>query len=200
MRKQLIGFGAIIFLITCVVVALQSPVFAGDEAQRMFVGSAKCKTCHKTEAQGEQFPIWEKSAHAGAYATLASDKAKEIAKEKGIEDAQKADACLKCHVTGHGVDAKFLGTKYAATDGVGCESCHGAGGDYYKKSAMVSVAKGEVEGASIGLMTPDEKTCVVCHNEESPTFDGFDFKKMVAAIAHPVPDERKAKYKEAAAE
>ena len=186
---------------TVFAVAVVMLVSVGAQAQdHEYVGAAKCKTCHKTAAQGEQFPIWQKSIHAKAYEVLASEEAIAVAKERGIEDPQKADECLKCHVTGHGVDAKFHGTKYAATDGVSCESCHGAGGDYYKKSAMVSVTKGEVEGASIGLMTPDEKTCVGCHNEESPTFKGFDFKKMVAKIAHPVPDERKAKYKEAAAE
>jgi hypothetical protein len=166
----------------------------------MYVGVAKCKTCHKTEAQGGQHPIWLEGPHAKAYEALASDKAKEIAKEKGIENAQKADECLKCHVTGHGAAAELLGEKYAATDGVGCESCHGAGGDYYKKTTMVAVITGEIEAASVGLTLPNEKTCTACHNDKSPTFVEFDFEKMAAKIAHPIPEERMAKYKEAAAE
>jgi hypothetical protein len=177
------------------VTAMQSPVSAGEE--RAFVGVAKCKTCHKSEAQGEQYPIWLESKHAKAYETLASDEAKAIAKEKGIDDAQKADECLSCHVTGHGAAAELLGTKYAVTNGVGCESCHGAGGDYYKKKTMVAIASGETERASVGLVKPTEETCTKCHNDKSPNFKGFDFEKMVAKIAHPVPDERKAKYKTA---
>ncbi|MDH3215988.1 MAG: cytochrome c family protein [Candidatus Krumholzibacteria bacterium] len=197
MGKPVIVFVAIV-LVTAWVVGLQTPVSAGEETQRMFVGTAKCKTCHKTEAQGQQHPIWLKSAHAKAFETLGSDEAKAVAKEKGIEDPQKAGECLKCHVTGHGVDAKFLGTKYAATDGVGFESCHGAGGDYYKKATMEGVISGDIEAASVGLVMPDEKTCVGCHNEESPSYKAFDFEKMYAKIKHTIPEERKAKYKTAA--
>jgi hypothetical protein len=168
---------------------------ASEETQRMYVGVAKCKICHKTEAQGSQFPLWEKSAHAQAYAALAGDKAKAIAKEKGIEDPQKADACLKCHVTGYGVDAKYFGEGFLATDGVQCEACHGAGGDYGKMATMKSLTKGEIKPESVGLVLPTKETCVKCHNEESPTFKEFDFDKMVAKIAHPIPAERKAQYK-----
>ena len=107
--------------------------------------------CHKSEAQGEQFPIWEKSAHAKAYATLAGDDAKAIAKEKGIEDPQKADACLKCHVTGYGAAADMFGDKYDMANGVGCESCHGAGSDYDKMSVMKAVMAGTTKPESVGL-------------------------------------------------
>ena len=199
MGKYLTATTAILLLVVWVVV-MQAPATAGEKPEHMYVGVAKCKTCHKSAAQGEQHPIWLKGSHAKAYEVLAGDKAKEIAKEKGIEDAQKADECLKCHVTGHGAAAELLGKKYAVTDGVGCESCHGAGGDYYKKKTMVAVITGEIEAASVGLTIPDEKTCLVCHNDKSPTFKEFDFEKMVAKIAHPIPEERMAKYKKPATE
>lgn len=168
-------------------------VSAGEK--HAYVGAAKCKMCHKKPAVGEQYPIWQKTAHAGAYAALAGDKAKEIAKAKGIENPQEADACLKCHVTGHGAPAELLGTKYDKTEGVTCESCHGPGGDYYKKKTMVAIISGELDGATVGLRIPDEKTCRGCHNEESPTFESFDFEEMFKKIAHPIPDAEKAKYK-----
>ncbi|UCH85778.1 MAG: cytochrome C554 [Candidatus Latescibacterota bacterium] len=175
---------------------LAGPAYS-EETQRTFIGASKCKTCHKTEAQGQQYVLWEKAAHSKAYETLAGESAKAIAKERGIEDPQTAAECLKCHVTAYGVDKKFLGEKYAITDGVGCESCHGAGGDYSKMKTMKAITSGETEPASVGLVIPNEKTCVGCHNEESPTFKEFDFEKMVAKIAHPIPEERKAKYKAA---
>jgi hypothetical protein len=191
-----------ILLSAIAVVALLGATVAYDGAaageKHTFIGATKCKTCHKKPEVGEQFVLWEKSKHAQAYAALASDKAKEIAAAKGIENAQEADECLKCHVTGHGAAAELLGTKYDKTEGVGCESCHGAGGDYYKKKAMVAIMSGEIEGASLGLTIPDEKTCITCHNEESPTFEGFKFEEMVKKIAHPIPDAKKAEYKEAA--
>lgn len=172
---------------------LQSDATAGEE--HAYIGATKCKTCHKKPEVGEQFPLWEKSQHAQAYDTLASDEAKEIAKAKGIDNPQEADACLKCHVTGHGVKAELLGTKYDKTQGVTCESCHGPGGDYYKKKTMVAIMSGEIDGATVGLMMPDEKTCTKCHNDESPTFESFDFKEMSKKIAHPMPEEKKAEYK-----
>jgi hypothetical protein len=170
------------------------------EVQREFVGVSKCKMCHKSAKQGEQFVIWSKGPHAKAYAALAGEEAKAIAKERKIEDPQTAPECLKCHVTAYGVDAKYLGAKHNAEDGVGCESCHGAGGDYNKKKTMVGILLGDIDPASVGLIKPDEKLCVGCHNEESPTFKKFDYKTMIAKIAHPVPEETKAAHKKPATE
>jgi hypothetical protein len=171
---------------------LQNAVSAGEH---MVIGPDKCKTCHKKPEVGEQYTLWEKSQHAQAYATLASEKSMEIAKTKGIANPQEADECLSCHVTGHGVKAELLGTKYDKAQGVTCESCHGAGGDYYKKAVMVSITSGEVDGATVGLKTPDEKTCLGCHNDKSPTFKEFKFEEMMKKIAHPIPDAKKAEYK-----
>ena len=90
-------------------------------ADHAFTGAAKCKTCHNKPAEGAQYDQWMSTKHAKAFATLASDESKAIAKEKGIADPQTADACLKCHVTGHGAAAALLGEKYAKTEGVTCE-------------------------------------------------------------------------------
>lgn len=193
MRRS--GTLATLVLVAALFYLVAGPVFSEEGKQRTYIGATKCKVCHKTEAQGEQFGIWEKSPHAKAFEALASDESKAIAKERGIEDPQAAAECLKCHVTGHGVDKEFLGEKYAATEGVGCESCHGPGGDYGKMKTMKAITSGEIEPASVGLVIPDEKVCVGCHNEESPTYEEFDFEKMAAKIAHPIPEERKAKYK-----
>jgi len=159
-----------------------------SDGEHTFIGVARCKTCHRKPESGGQFGIWEASAHSKAYATLASEEAKAIGAKKGIDNPQTSDECLKCHVTGHGVAAELLGPKYDIADGVGCESCHGAGGDYYKKATMVGLYKGEIEPASVGLVMPTAETCTGCHNEGSPTFDGFDFDEMVKKIAHPIPE------------
>lgn len=166
------------------------PPVSSDEVvvqQHEFIGATRCRMCHRTEEQGKQYDIWLESGHAKAYATLASDKAKEIAKAKGIADPQKADECLQCHVTGHGVDAQFLGSKYSVDEGVSCESCHGAGGDYQKKSTMEEIAAGTLDGKTVGLIHPDEAVCTKCHNEKSPTYKPFDFAEASKKIAHPVP-------------
>lgn len=191
MRK----FGGTSVAVAIASVGLFAYATASSAADHAFVGSTKCATCHKTAAQGEQFPKWQASKHAKAYEVLASPKALEVAKAKGIADPQKAPECLKCHVTAHGVDAALLGEKYAVTEGVGCESCHGAGADYMKKATMEGIMSGTIEAASVGLVKPDKATCEKCHNKESPTFTAFDYEKAKKAIEHAIPAERKAKYK-----
>lgn len=153
-----------------------------------YVGSANCKMCHNKEVSGKQFDIWAESVHAKAYETLASDQSKAIAKEMGIDDPQQADACLSCHVTAHGVPAERLGRRFSIEEGVGCESCHGPGSAYNKLPAKKKLMAGEIEAASIGLVEIDESLCLQCHNEESPTYKGFDYAEALKLIAHPYPE------------
>lgn len=187
MVKRSIALLLFVLVAVWVSSAFLAPASSEETKAREFIGVDKCKMCHKKPDQGEQYTKWLEGPHAKAYATLASDKSKEIAKKMKIEDPQKADACLKCHVTAHGVDAKLLGEKHKMEDGIGCESCHGAGGEYYKMTTMKKLAAGEIEPASVGLVLPDEKVCVTCHNEESPTYKEFVFKDRVKLIAHPIP-------------
>ncbi len=162
---------------------------------REFIGVAKCRTCHRKAESGEQFQKWEESGHAKAFQTLGTPEAKKIAAAKGIDDPQASGECLQCHVTAFGVAPELLGEKHSIEDGVGCESCHGAGGDYYKKSTMTSITAGEIDGATVGLVRPDAEVCVTCHNEKSPSYKPFDFDKSAAKIAHPIPEETKAAHK-----
>lgn len=184
--------------LTLVVAALAMVIGAATvalAADPEFTGAAKCKMCHNKTKSGKQFEAWSTGPHVGAYATLASDAAKAIATEKGLGDPQQADECLKCHVTAHGVDAERLGSKYSVEEGVSCESCHGAGGDYKSNKVMKAIVAGETDGATVGLVDPVAAVCTACHNEESPTFEGFDYEKYAAKIAHPIPEEHLATYK-----
>ena len=159
------------------------------EKQRMFMGNDKCKPCHMSPKKGAQYKVWKESKHAKAFETLASDKAKEFGAKKGIKNPQEDAACLKCHIDAFGVDQKLLGEKYNKADGVGCESCHGAGGDYWTKEVMADIRSKKIDGATVGLSKPNEAFCKKCHNEESPSFTGFNFEEMVKKIAHPMPKE-----------
>ncbi len=168
----------------CSVVAQEKE---GNEKAMTYGGVATCKACHMTKKSGAQYKLWKAGPHAKAFAVLKSPEAMEIAKAKGIEDPATADACLKCHVTAHGVSASLKGKKFKVSDGVGCESCHGPGSAYKGKKVMVAITAGEADGAKYGLVMPTEEVCIACHNEESPTYKEFDFKKRVVEIAHPVP-------------
>ncbi len=158
-----------------------------------YVGVALCKACHNTTKSGKQYTVWQKSAHAKAYETLASDKAKEFAKKRGIDDPQKSPECLQCHTTGFGVDAKLKGPKLTLEEGVSCEACHGPGSNYRKMRVMKDLWAGKIKPESVGLTLPDEKTCIQCHNKKSPSYKPFKFEEMFKKIAHPVPGGRPKK-------
>jgi hypothetical protein len=155
-----------------------------------YIGAEACGKCHKSEAKGNQLGVWKQSAHAKAFATLATPEAKKIGTAKGIADPQKDGKCLKCHVTAYGVDAALI-VKTTATgevgfkseDGVQCESCHGAGSLYKSMKVM----KDKAAAVAAGLVVPDEKLCKQCHNAESPTNKPFNYEEMKKKIAHPNP-------------
>jgi hypothetical protein len=160
--------------------------FSQTSKKHSYVGVDACSPCHKTEKQGKQLEIWEKSKHSQAYKTLQTEKADKIAKEKGFDTpAAKTEACLKCHVSGYNVDASLLEKKFKMEDGVQCETCHGPGSDYKNLKVM----KNREEAIANGLIVPEklEDFCAGCHNPESPTFVARDVKEMWEAIKHPVP-------------
>jgi len=185
LHSNLTRFGGVVLLASLVAVGAQ----AADPPAHKYIGASKCGMCHKTAAKGDQLGQWTKSAHAKAFEVLASEKALAIAKEKGLDKPpQENDACLKCHVTGHGKPAAMFEASFKKEEGVSCESCHGPGSDY----KAINVMKDLAASKAAGLIIPDEKTCVTCHNSESPTFKAFDFKTMWAKIQHPNPAKAKS--------
>jgi YVTN family beta-propeller protein len=144
------------------------------QAGAKYVGAAACGACHQGPKSGYQLSLWRMSPHAQAYAVLATPAAAAVAKRMGVtEEPQLAAACLKCHVTGGGPGAPITKT-YDLMEGVGCESCHGAGSDHLNQAAS---------GARAGLKRITAQTCLACHTSthEKP----FDFVAAKARIAHP---------------
>ncbi|MBD3235743.1 MAG: cytochrome C554 [Candidatus Eisenbacteria bacterium] len=188
MRKIAV-LGAVVLLVGAAA-WLAHPHFvaqAGEKAEKAeehgYIGAASCKACHSKPAKGEQYVKWQNGPHADAYETLLSEQSQAIAKEMGLEQpAHEAEACLKCHVTAHGVDPELLGKKYDKADGVGCETCHGPAKDW-KITHMRDVEKAMTQG----MIEPTEELCLTCHNEESPTYKPWDKEKKFAAVAHPNP-------------
>jgi hypothetical protein len=178
-----------------VVAAFASSGFLGALAEEPeagtfeYVGVKKCKTCHRKPEQGEQHGIWLKSAHAKAFETLASEEALAEAKKAGIENPQTSPDCLKCHATAYAVMDDLANQKITMEEGVSCESCHGPGSGFSKKSVKKKVASGEVERASVGLLEVTEDTCTKCHTAEGNSFyKEFVYEERLEKIAHPIPE------------
>ena len=134
-----------------------------------YIGAAKCKMCHNKPDKGEQYNKWAAGVHANAMKSLNAEEAKN-------------PKCLKCHSTAASVNQDLVET-ITVQEGVSCESCHGPGSSYKSMTIMKDKAKSMANG----MISPDEKVCKKCHNEESPNYKGFNFKEYVAKIAHPDP-------------
>ena len=181
------------FFVPIIIMSLNSnvsPVLsldASDDPDRKFEGVLRCKMCHKREKKGMQYEIWSESSHSKAYLILGTPEAKEIAGKYGVENPQEDENCLICHATGFDAPPELQGKKFDITEGVGCESCHGAGGDYYKSKVMKGLRKGSIKPESVGLIYPDENTCKKCHNPENHTSKEFIYEERWAKIAHLIP-------------
>lgn len=162
-------------------IAFSSVVTAQEKKAKLkYEGLTACKTCHsKDSIGGTEYTKFATGPHGKAFETLKNDESKAIAAKMGIEDASKSPKCLKCHVTAYGKEDQH-GEKFKYEEGVTCEACHGPG-EKYKPMPIMRDHEAAIKN---GLIVPDKKVCIECHNEESPTYVPFDFAKKWAQIKH----------------
>ena len=167
MKKSLIIFGIIVLLFPLMLMSQD------------YIGAGKCKMCHKSAKQGEQFPKWEAAKHSKAFEALSSANAAATAKAMGVTGTPaESPECLKCH----GPVEAFK------TEGVTCENCHGPGSDYKKMSVMKDHAKSVAAGMKeYGSPDAIKTLCLTCHGDAHGTT--FDFDASWAKIKHPVPEK-----------
>jgi excinuclease UvrABC ATPase subunit len=150
-----------------------------------YIGADKCKMCHNKAATGDQYNKWLKDPHSRAIATLSGTASLDYAKKNGIANPSKEAKCLKCHSTYEKAGAS-LRSSILPEEGVSCESCHGPGSAYKSPTIM----KNKEMAMKNGLIMPDEKLCLSCHNKENPFFKEFTFSTYAAKIAHPNPAKK----------
>ncbi len=148
-----------------------------------YVGASKCQVCHKTESQGQQYPIWQKSGHSASFTVLNSPDAASIARAAGIQNPPENQACLQCHAP------LFEKAPEIKPEGVTCEVCHGPGSEYRKLSIM----KDRAAAVKNGLVVYDSqeairKQCLTCH--ENAHGKSFDFSSAYEKIKHPKPEAK----------
>ncbi len=154
-----------------------------------YVGSTACGECHRGRDFGFQFSRWRLSPHAKAYAVLATEKAKKIARDSGVAgDPQRSEACLRCHTTAFNEPAGGLRESYTLLEGVGCEACHGPGSTHADDMAL------DAPVAADALRPVQRDTCLRCH--ENAHGKPFNLDDAWPAVSHPTHIPAPEKYVE----
>ena len=146
-------------------------------ASGRFEGVASCAgaTCHgRAEGNGKvvrqdelahwQDPSSQGGAHSRALAVLNGQRGQQIAATLGLGNAASAPACLGCHSTD--APANLRGERYQQSDGVSCESCHGASGSWIASHyTMAGTHAANVAAGLIPLENPRARAnvCLDCH-------------------------------------
>jgi hypothetical protein len=124
------------------------------------------KTWKDSNVLQSEYVTWSRlDKHAKAYNVLFNERSKKIAKNLGLkEGAHNAKICIDCH--GHNVPADRHGEKWAITDNITCEACHGPA----EKWIRSHVAPDATNASNIadGLYPTNEakpraQLCLSCH-------------------------------------
>lgn len=142
-----------------------------------YEGVATCagSTCHgRAEGNGAvvrqdeistwQSPSSQSGAHSRAYAVLAGKRGQQIADSLGLGPATQAADCLGCHATF--APKAQRGPRFALSDGVSCESCHGAAGGWLASHyARPATHESNIADGLIPLDRPQVRAnnCLDCH-------------------------------------
>jgi hypothetical protein len=163
-----------------------------------FEGVASCagSTCHgRAEGNGavvrqDEIATWQEPSspsgtHSRAYAVLGGRRGQQIAASLGLGNAQNAPACLGCHATN--APSGQRGAKFTLTDGVGCESCHGASGGSWLAEHYALPAT-HASNVAAGLTPLDNASvragvCLDCHYGSSKP--GQFVTHAMMAAGHP---------------
>lgn len=162
-----------------------------------FEGVASCagSTCHgRAEGNGsvvrqDEIATWQEpssasGAHSRAYAVLAGRRGQQIASSLGLGSATQAPECLGCHTTF--APSADRGARFQLTDGVGCESCHGAAEGWLASHyARPATHASNVADGMTPLENPQARAnvCLDCHYGSASTGQ-FVTHSMMAA-GHP---------------
>lgn len=143
-----------------------------------YVGVAACNKCHRGPESGHQDSLWRMSPHARAWSVLATPRARELARAKGLDgDPQQLPQCLECHSPGALAPADAVLASFTPDEGVGCEACHGAGSEYMAEAIM----RDRRAARAAGLKEVGSQTCMPCHRQAH----GKQYELKMEAIAHP---------------
>ncbi|UZP65998.1 cytochrome c family protein [Desulfovibrio mangrovi] len=145
----------VLFLCSGVLCAANSLALAQE-----YVGTKACADCH--EGQYARFMEHSKKAHSWkSISVMASDLT-----------AEEKEGCYECHTTGYGKGGFISYEKTPHLADVGCETCHGPGGEHVESGGDPETIR----------KTPELADCESCHNESR--IGAFDFRPLIHSGAH----------------
>ena len=146
---------------------------AGDVHQ----GVASCagSTCHGATRplgahgirQDEYFVWQQRDPHSRAHLALSGAEGRRIGARLGI-DAARAPECLACHADAATPEQR--GERWLASDGIGCETCHGGAGRWLAEHTRPGVAAArKVALGMTPIWQPQERAalCLGCHQGDA---------------------------------
>lgn len=149
-----------------------------QDADARFLGVDTCGSsqCHAspepwrnaTVMMNERLQWQARDRHARAWRDLVGERGQAIAGKLGIDEPGTAPACLQCHATF--VPVAQRGPAFELEDGVGCESCHGAGGAFLRTHVQpTSSHAGNVAAGMYPNTEPAARArlCLSCHQGDA---------------------------------
>jgi hypothetical protein len=150
-----------------------------------YVGSDKCKSCHKGAYQ-----VWERKtdtgkSHSIAYTSLTEAKRPTLRQYDG--------ECVVCHVVGFGIQGGFRNEAQTPfLKNVGCESCHGPGSLHIQQARAGSpdakllalmnpykVPPNESAAAKTQRINRLDQSCQKCHDTDNDVHWTIDKWKLI---------------------
>ncbi len=147
---------------------------AEEPAPHRVIGVAGCTAanCHGGKSLvGGEATAWltRDVAHRRAFDVLFNETSLRIAKQLGLKAAHTEARCLACHSTETAHHGGAKGERFAVEFGVGCESCHGAAGDWVTRHtertwrSLSASQKSDLGFHDLQPMNARAETCVECH-------------------------------------
>lgn len=175
------------------------PAIATEKEPFTPLGAPSCASaaCHNQNL-GKGIPFSEYSTwttydpHHKAYESLFSPRSDRMVKnlyntETG--SAASTQLCLNCHASNQG-KSEHAGSGFTLTEGLGCESCHGAASGYLSEHYSVKFKKmsSQEKEKEFGLtntkdLSSRNKMCADCHVGNAKK--GMDVNHDLIAAGHP---------------
>ncbi len=135
-----------------------------------FVGSQTCSTsgCHGgATLNRDQSLVWaKKDFHSRSYATLTIARSQRIAETLHIGDPTQSPRCTVCHAPFQTVPETDRAPSVTVTEGVSCETCHGAGESWLRAHTRTDYTYADRVKAGmrdLKSLYVRANTCIACH-------------------------------------